>query len=82
MTPELFERALRGFARRRPFRPFLIDFVSGDRLVVVHPEAVDRDGDLFLFRGPDRRYRVFVAASVCQLLRRPLGLLTLRCIFG
>jgi hypothetical protein len=45
MTPENFERTLRRFQRRTPFRPFTVEMVSGDRFQVDHPEAlVLRDG--------------------------------------
>jgi hypothetical protein len=65
------ERALQAFARRRPFRPFLIELQSGDRFLISHPEAVARYGELFLYRGADRGQRVFAGASVCQLLDPP-----------
>ena len=71
MTAEDLERALRALARRRSFRPFLIEFHSGDRLLVSHPEAVQRYGELFLHRGTDRSQRVFAGPSVCQLIDPP-----------
>jgi hypothetical protein len=72
MKPEQFEKALRGFLRRRPFRPFLIELVSGDKLRVTHPEAIELRGELWvLVAGPGQRYRVFTAAVVCQLLDLP-----------
>jgi hypothetical protein len=71
MTTDELERALRLFGRRRPFRSFLIEFVSGDRLLATHPEAVGRFGNLFYYYGPDRAERLFVASSVCQLLDPP-----------
>jgi hypothetical protein len=68
MTADALERALRAFARRAPFRPFLIEFTSGDRVPVAHPEAVGRRGELFLYRGRDHGQRVFHSSSVCQLI--------------
>ena len=68
MTPELLERALRAFAHRRPFRPFWLEFLSGDRVQVSHPEAIERFGGLFLYRGTDRVQRLFPAQAVCQLV--------------
>ena len=45
MTPANFDNALRAFVRRRPFRPFLVELVSGDRFVVVgYGVAVPGDG--------------------------------------
>jgi hypothetical protein len=71
MTADDLERALRALTRRRPFRPFLIELHSGDRISVAHPEAVDRHGELFLHRGPDRSQRIFAGPSVCQLIDPP-----------
>lgn len=72
MKPAALETALRSFAHRRPFRPFWLEFFSGDRVQVTHPEVVvERVGDLFIFRGPNRAVRVFAADSVCQLLELP-----------
>jgi len=71
MTTEMLRIALRGFVRRRPFLPFLIELVSGDRFLVTHPEAVDQVREFFVYRGPDRRQRVFGAAGVAQLLDPP-----------
>jgi hypothetical protein len=71
MTANELEQALRALTRRQPFRLFFIEFVSGDRLLVSHPEAVNRYGELFLFRGPNRDQRIFAGASVCQLIDPP-----------
>jgi hypothetical protein len=71
MTTEELERALRVFITRRPFRPFFIDFMSGDRVLATHPEAVARFGVLFYFRDASRRSRLFAASSICQLLDPP-----------
>ncbi len=71
MTGDDLGRALRAFARRRPFRPFLLEFDSGDRILASHPEAIHRYGELFLHRDRDRSQRVFTAAGVCQLIDPP-----------
>jgi hypothetical protein len=68
MTGDELERGLRAFTRRRPFRTFLLEFVSGDRIQISHPEAIDRFGELFLYRAPDRSQRIFAASGVCQLI--------------
>jgi hypothetical protein len=45
MTADNFDRSLRAFQRRRPFRSFTVELVSGDRFHVDHPEAlIVRDG--------------------------------------
>ena len=40
MTLDNFDRALRAFQRRHPFRTFTVELVSGDRFQVDHPEAL------------------------------------------
>jgi hypothetical protein len=40
MERENFERSLRAFQRRTPFRPFTVALVNGDRFQVDHPEAL------------------------------------------
>lgn len=71
MTSAALEEALRFFARRRPFRTFCLEFLSGDRIKATHPEAVRQVGALFVYRGPDGALRFFPAESVCQLLELP-----------
>ena len=71
MTANNFVRALKPFVQRRPFRPFAIEFVTGDRLIVKHPELIDLHGELIAHMDPRRNYRVFDAGGVCQLLDLP-----------
>jgi hypothetical protein len=40
MTADHFDRSLRSFQRRKPFRAFTVELVSGDRFQVDHPEAL------------------------------------------
>ncbi|MBW3540373.1 MAG: hypothetical protein KY476_08890 [Planctomycetes bacterium] len=40
MLAENFDQSLRGFHRRRPFRPFLVELVSGSTVRIEHPEAL------------------------------------------
>lgn len=45
MTSAYFDKTLRAFQRRAPFKPFTVELVSGHRFQVDHPEAlVLRDG--------------------------------------
>ena len=71
MTSAALEAALRFFARRRPFRPFWLELLSGDRIKATHPEAVRLVGALFVDRSPDRALRLFPAESVCQVFDEP-----------
>jgi hypothetical protein len=68
MTPSGFRRALGVFARRRPFRPFRIEFFTGEEIVVRHPEAVDIRDHFVAYIATDMHVRLFDSFSVCQLL--------------
>ena len=71
MTEHNLKTALVGFSGRRPFRPFLIEFMSGDRLRVAHSEAVTFREHALIHRNPAGEFRVFDSGSVCQLLDPP-----------
>jgi hypothetical protein len=71
MTFKNFSRTLRAFCRRQPFRPFLVEMVSGTVILVTHPEAIVLRGTLFVFTSPDDKRRVFESASVCELYDQP-----------
>jgi hypothetical protein len=73
MDPGHFERSLRAFQRRTPFRTFTVAFVSGDRFQVDHPEAlVIRDG-VAVFIAAGGVPTLFDHESVSQLIGEPLG---------
>ena len=71
MTADQFDAAYRAFCRRRAFRTFLIEFKSGNQVLVSHPEAVRNEGQLYMMRCPDGGYVVFAADSVARLLDVP-----------
>lgn len=64
------EWAPRAFRSRKPYQSFIIELVSGDRLLIRHPEAIAFSGDLLVYTAPQYPplYRLFTAESVCQLL--------------
>jgi hypothetical protein len=68
MTKKQFEVALRAFVGRRPFKPFLIEFVSGDRLLVTHPETLEILPGFYVHTRKNQGHRVFTCEGVCQLL--------------
>ena len=59
MKEDVFVRTLKAFAQRKPFKPFLVQLVSGQLLAIDHPEAlvyrgraamhVDQEGNFTLF---------------------------------
>ena len=68
MTAKEFQYTLRQFTKRQPFKPFLIELFSGNRVLVSHPEAVSTNASMVLFVSPEGRFRVFACSSVCQFL--------------
>jgi hypothetical protein len=50
MTPQNFDKTLRAYQKRKPFRSFRVRFVSGEHIDVDHPEAlVSRGGTAVYF---------------------------------
>jgi hypothetical protein len=73
MTEEQLTVGLRAFARRRPFRHFLLEFINGQRVRVQHPEGVAPFAGVWLFQEPNGDHAVFASSSVCRLLDVPQG---------
>ena len=49
MTAEPFQTTIQAFQRCTPFKPCIVDLVSGDRVRVDHPEALVIRGDVGVF---------------------------------
>jgi hypothetical protein len=71
LTDKELAVSIRAFSRRRQFREYLIEFVSGEKTRVRHPEAVMPAAGLWLFQGPHGDRIVFAASSVCRLFDEP-----------
>jgi hypothetical protein len=67
MRTDPFERALRVICRRRPFQPYTVEFMTGELLVIKHPEALAVRRRLATLTEPDGLRRYFDAHSVSQL---------------
>jgi hypothetical protein len=68
MTAENFDRALRSFQRRTPFKPFTVEMVSGDRFQVDHPEALVFRGGVAIFVSKGAVPVIFDHEGVSQFL--------------
>jgi hypothetical protein len=62
-----FERCLRAFQRRTPFRAFTVSFVNGERVVVDHPEALVVRGGVAVYVSSGGAPTLFDHESVCEL---------------
>ena len=68
MVAEAFDNALRALRQRKPFRPFTVELVSGDRFEVDYPDAlVIRDG-VAVFIGPGGVPVLFDHEGLSQLI--------------
>jgi hypothetical protein len=67
MTDSNFQQSLQAFVRRRPFKPFTVELVSGDRFVVDHPEALALRGAVAVYINTDGKYTLFDSTGVSQL---------------
>ena len=70
MTPMNFERTLRAFQRRAPFRPFTVELVSGDRFQVDHPDALVLRDDVAVFVAAGGVPTLFDHEGVCQIFAK------------
>jgi hypothetical protein len=66
MTASNFTRSLQAFARRRPFKTFEVELLSGDRFLVEHPEALAYGGTVAVYVNPGGEIRLFDSESVSQ----------------
>ena len=71
MTAENFDRTLRAFQRRVPFRPFVVELVSGSRLQVDHPEALMHRAGAAIFVAPDGDFTLFDHEGVSKVCDGP-----------
>ena len=67
MTESSFKQSLRAFVNRRPFKPFEVELVGGDRFVVEHSEALAHSGAAAVYIAPDGAYKLIDSSAVSQL---------------
>jgi hypothetical protein len=68
MVSESFDQTLRAFQRRKPFRPFTVEFVSGGSLEVDHPEALVLRGGVAVYISSQGTLTLFDHESVSRLI--------------
>jgi hypothetical protein len=67
MVADSFARVLRAFSRRRPFKPFIVELTSGDKLLVEHPEALVFRDKVAVHFSPKHEITIFDHEGVSQL---------------
>jgi hypothetical protein len=71
VTADHFQATIRGFRRRTPFHPYIVERVSGDRITVYHPEALVVRGGVGVFVSADGAPRIFDHEGVSQVIAAP-----------
>jgi hypothetical protein len=71
MTNQHFEKTLRAFQKRTPFRSFTVSLVNGDRVQVDHPEALVLRGGVGVFVAADGTPTIFDHESVSDFTAGP-----------
>jgi hypothetical protein len=68
MTTDALRISLRAFCRQAPFRLFVLEFHTGERIKITHPEAVRIFGEVVMHTSAGRQSRLFDASSISQLM--------------
>lgn len=67
MTAQHFEKMIRSFQNRAPFRSFTLELVSGSRIKVDHPEALVFRGGVAVYLSAAGVPTLFDHDSVAQV---------------
>ncbi len=67
MIAEHFQTTLRAFRRRTPFKPYVVELVSGDRIRVDHPEALVVRGGVAVYVSAAGEPVIFDNEGVSQI---------------
>jgi hypothetical protein len=68
MVAEYFQTAIRAFQRRTPFKAYVVELVSGDRVRVDHPEALVIRGGVAVFVNAEGAPSIFDHEGVSQVI--------------
>jgi hypothetical protein len=71
MTAEHFQTTIRAFQRRTPFRSYVVELVSGDRITVDHPEALVVRSGVGVFVTAAGAPTIFDHEGVSQFIASP-----------
>lgn len=67
MTSDHFEKVVRAFQKRAPFRSFMVELSSGTRIDVDHPEALVLRGGVAVYLSAAGMPTLFDHESVAQV---------------
>jgi hypothetical protein len=68
MTAKNFEKTLRTYQQRKPFRSFRVRFVDGEYIDVDHPEALIIRGGVGIYFAADNTPTLFDHEGVASVI--------------
>lgn len=68
MTSQNFEKSLKAYQKRQPFRSFRVRFVSGEHIDVDHPEALVLRGGVAVYVSSAGVPTLFDHESVSEII--------------
>ena len=68
MAPQYFQTTIRALQRRTPFKAYVVELVSGDRVRVDHPEALLIRGGVAVFVNAEGAPSIFDHEGVSQVI--------------
>ena len=71
MKADTFEKSLRGFNERIPFRPFTVELINGRQFAINHPEALVVRSGVAVYIDPDGALIIFDHEGVNQFTGAP-----------
>jgi hypothetical protein len=71
MIKRIFETTLRAYRIRRPFKPFLVELMSGTMLEIGHPEGLISQDGAAVYVAPGGNITIFDAPGVVRFSDRP-----------
>ncbi len=67
MEAKSFEKSLRAFTTRKPFRSFEIELISGTTLIIDHPEALVIRGGAAVHVDKENEFTLFDNSTVSKI---------------
>ena len=71
MKSDTFEKTLKGFSERVPFRPFTVELINGRQFAINHPEALVVRSGVAVYIDPDGALVIFDHEGVNQFTGSP-----------
>ena len=68
MTKDNFIRLIQSVNRRRPWKPYTLELLSGSRVEVNHPEALQADGELWVCSSTTGLRTVFECSAIVRFI--------------